>query len=482
MQKMRSLTLKLVLSFLFISLIGTILVAFFARQATINEFDQLMLEKASGEFVAEAADYYQINGSWAGVGAYFQRKIEPPPPQPQDAGVQESPPQPEEAGGQEPPQPRPQDFEGQVPLPRILFVLVDQKGRVVVPAGSFRIGDFISADKLEGGTQVEVDGQMVGTALSVGAFPDLDPEEERFLKRINDALLKAALGATAAGILLSILLAGTLTRPLRDLTAAVRSMAKGRLKQDVPVRSQDELGELTRAFNQMSAELAQVTQSRRQMTADIAHDLGTPITVIAGYIEALRDDVLQPSQERFDVMHTEVQYLRRLVGDLRMLSLADAGELKLKKQPVSPLEFLEKMAAAHWQRAEQRKITLSVQGAPDLPVIKMDPDRMMQVMGNLTVNALRHTPEGGQINFLAQRQGDYVQLCVQDNGEGIPPESLERVFDRFYRGDDSRHQQGGESGLGLPIAKSIVEAHGGKISVDSELGVGTNFRILLPAR
>jgi len=238
------------------------------------------------------------------------------------------------------------------------------------------------------------------------------------------------------------------------------------------------LGELTRAFNQMSAELAQVIQSRRQMTADIAHDLRTPITIIAGYIEALRDDVLQPSQERFDIIHTEVQYLRRLVGDLRTLSLTDAGEINLELQPVSPTELLEKIAAAHWQCAEQRKITLRVQG-DHLPVINVDPDRMTQVLSNLTVNALRHTPEGGQINFSARRQGDYVRLCVQDSGEGIPPESLERVFDRFYRGDDSRHQLSEESGLGLPIAKSIVEAHGGEISVDSELGVGTTFTIIL---
>ncbi|MCJ7623548.1 MAG: HAMP domain-containing protein, partial [Anaerolineaceae bacterium] len=431
---MRSLTLKLVLAFLFISLIGTILVAVFARQATVNEFDQLMLEKARTEFVAQAAAYYQINSSWAGVGVYFQSKIGPPAPQPQDTGGQEPlQSKPEDAEEQALLPPKPQDIEGQAPLPRILFVLVDQNGRVVVPAGPFRIRDFISVDKLEDGAQVEVDGQVVGTALSVGAFPDLNPEEERFLKRANEALLKAALVATAAGLLLGILLAGTLTRPLRDLTAAVRSMAEGRLKQDVQVRSQDELGELTRAFNQMSAELTQVTQSRRQMTADIAHDLGTPITVIAGYIEALRDDVLQPSQERFDVIHTEVQYLRRLVGDLRTLSLTDAGELKLERQAVSPLEFLAKMAAAHWQCAEQRKITLQVQGDPDLPVIDVDPDRMAQVLSNLVVNALRHTPEGGWINLSTQRQGDYVQLCVQDSGEGIPPESLERVFDRFYR-------------------------------------------------
>ena len=476
---MRSLTIKLVLAFMFVSLTGTLLVALFARQATLNEFDQLMLERARGEFISEVSAYYQTNGSWTGIGAYFQQKIEVPPPQSQGAEGQEPlPPKPEDEGKQTTLMPKPQISGGQEPLPRILFVLVGPNGRVLVPAGPFRIGDFISADKLDEGTDVEVDGRVVGTALSVGAFPDLNPEEERFLKRTIVALFKAALAATAAGLLLGILLAGSLTRPLRDLTDAARSMAKGELNQDVRVRSRDELGELTRAFNQMSAELAQVIQSRRQMTADIAHDLGAPITVIAGYIEALRDDVLQPSQERFDIIHTEVQYLRRLVGDLRTLSLADAGEIHLELQPVSPIELLEKIAAAHWQRAEQRKITLRVQG-DHLPVINVDPDRMTQVLSNLTVNALRHTPEGGQINFSAQRQGDYVQLCVQDNGVGIPPESQERVFDRFYRGDDSRHQLGGESGLGLPIAKSIVEAHGGEISVDSELGVGTTFTILL---
>ncbi|HTP11194.1 MAG TPA: ATP-binding protein, partial [Anaerolineae bacterium] len=257
------------------------------------------------------------------------------------------------------------------------------------------------------------------------------------------------------------------------------ALAHGDLQQQVPVRSHDELGELAQAFNQMSADLARATQLRRQMTADIAHDLRTPLTVIGGYIEALRDQVLPPTPERFDMIYGEVQHLQQLVEDLRTLSLADAGELRLNRQPIEPRALLAEVAALFQHRAEQQQIALIVDAADTLPAINIDEGRFVQVLSNLVANALRYTPDGGHITLGAVDRSGGVQLIMQDDGAGISPEALPHIFDRFYRADQSRQQESGESGLGLAIARSIIEAHGGAIHVESEVGRGTTFTISL---
>ena len=361
-----------------------------------------------------------------------------------------------------------------------VFALADRDGIVVLPAGPYRVGDRVPADELARGAGIEVEGQVVGTALATGHIPALAPMEERYLARTNRASLYATLAAILIALVLGVFLARTLTRPLRELTAAARAMARGELKQQVPVRSRDELGDLAAAFNQMSADLVHANHLRLQMTADIAHDLRTPLTVIAGYLEALRDGVLSPSPDRFETMYQESQHLKRLVEDLRTLSLADAGELTLNAEPVPPGIILEQAAAAYRHLAEQKGITLHLELGPQLPTIRVDPDRMAQVLGNLISNALRYTPAGGQVTLAAQRQADHVALTVQDTGVGVAPEELPHIFDRFYRADESRQAAEEESGLGLAIAKSLTEACGGAISVESMPGEGTKFTIVCP--
>jgi signal transduction histidine kinase len=357
---------------------------------------------------------------------------------------------------------------------------VDQDGYVVVPAGPYQVGDTVSGDELEQGTAIEIDGQFVGTVLTAGEAPELSPREELFLTRINWALLYAALGATLIALVLGLFLARTLTRPLRELTAASQAMTQGDLGQQVVVRSQDELGELAAAFNRMSGELARVNQSRRQMTADVAHDLRTPLTVIKGYAEALRDGDLPPAAATFETVYQEAEHLSRLIEDLRTLSLVDAGKLTLHRQAVQPKDILERTASAYLPQEQQSGITLDIDAAAGLPSIHADPERLAQVLGNLVGNALRYTPEGGRITLAARQQADDVQLAVRDTGAGIDPVDLPHIFDRFYRGDDARETSEGESGLGLAIAKSLVEAHGGTISASSTPGDGSAFTVTLP--
>jgi signal transduction histidine kinase len=257
-------------------------------------------------------------------------------------------------------------------------------------------------------------------------------------------------------------------------------MAGGDLEQEVRVKSADEIGELAVAFNQMSREVARANKVRRQMTADVAHELRTPLTVIAGYIESMRDGDLSPTPERLSIIYAEIDHLQHLVGDLRTLTQADAGELKLNKQAVSPQELLQQALAAFEHQAMQKGVSLELSLNGEIPAIAVDEIRVAQVLGNLITNALRFTPKGGRVTLGAVRNGDRVTLTVQDTGQGISPEDLPFVFDRFYRAEKSRAEENGESGLGLAIVKALVEAHGGALSVQSAPGTGSTFAITLP--
>jgi signal transduction histidine kinase len=362
------------------------------------------------------------------------------------------------------------------------FVLADQNEVAITPGQPFRVGERVPSDALARGVPVEVAGRRVGTVIDVAPAPALSPRELEYLASTNRALSLAALGAALLALIVGIVLARNMTQPLRDLIQAIQAITRGELKQQLPIRSADELGALTWAFNQLSADLARSHELRRQMTADIAHDLRTPLTVINAYIDGLREGVFKPTPGRFEAMHTEAQHLQHLVEDLRTLSLADAGELPIQLESVACPALLERLAAAYAPQAEAIGIVLHVCAEPDLPDIVADPERMVQVLGNLVTNALRHTPSGGQVTLCARSQENAVALVVQDTGTGIAPDALPHIFDRFYRGDPARSQQDSESGLGLAIARSIVEAHGGTIEVQSELGRGTAFTILMPVR
>ncbi|MBI5302767.1 MAG: HAMP domain-containing protein [Chloroflexi bacterium] len=465
---MRSLATKLLLAFLAVSLIGVALASVLARWTTVQEFDRLVLERAHNNFLDEVTTYYQTHGSWSGVSEYFRQKFQSSQPLPR----------PGDPGNVRPP---PQIQAGAPRLPPVPFILIDRSGYVVHALPPYRLGDYVPAEQLAQGTPVKIGSQVVGTMLATGSAPPMSEQEQQYLDRTNQALLVSALGAATLALLLSIVLARTLTQPMRELTGAIRAMAQGKLGIAVAVHSRDEIGELTTAFNQMSADLARANQLRRQMTADIAHDLRTPLNVIGGYIESLSDGVLEPNSARFAVMHQEVQQLQHLVEDLRTLSLADAGELKLDRQRIAPQTLLERAASAFKHQAAQKQITLHVETEPGLPEIAVDETRMAQVLGNLVSNALRYTPEGGRITLSAKRKAAQVILSVDDNGAGIDAAVLPHIFERFYRADPSR-QGNAESGLGLAIAKSFVEAHGGALTATSEgIGRGSTVSFSLPA-
>jgi signal transduction histidine kinase len=448
---MRSLSIKLILAFLAVVLVAVALVAVIASQTTAKEFTNFIFDQYEEGFISQLEEYYRSHGDWAGVDAEvsFPGRI---------------------------------TLEGHIPAPRERggITITDETGRVVIAGPGYQIGDTVSHAEFADADPIAVGGQTVGWILSMRMEFRRGPSEALFLDRINQTLIFSAIGALFVALFLGIFLARTLTRPLRELTAATRAVAEGDLGLTVPVRSRDELGELTSSFNRMSEELDRSTSIRRQMTADIAHELRTPISIILGHADAVHDRVLSPTEETFDIIRDEACRLERMVEDLRTLSRADAGELTLTRRPISPNTLLEEAAAAYHPLALERGINVCSVLASDLPDVYVDPDRMAQVLGNLLSNALRYTARGGNVTLTASLLEHDVEIRIQDTGPGIGTEDIQHVFDRFYRGDKSRQRDSGGSGLGLAIAKSIVENHGGRIWAESSDDSGTTFCITLP--
>ena len=271
-----------------------------------------------------------------------------------------------------------------------------------------------------------------------------------------------------------------LVNPLARVMAAADAVAEGDFSVRVPEAGPGEFGRLARSFNRMVAELERSDRLRRNLTADVAHELRTPLTILQGNLEGILDGVYQPDAEHIDLLLDETRRLNRLVEDLRTLSLAEAGQLPLQREPVNLAELLGDVATSFSGQAEVSGVSLKVtaEPGPGALIVPGDAGRLDQVLSNLVANALQHTPAGGTISLSAGRSENGMCLKVTDNGRGIPAEDLPNIFDRFWRGDE-RRQAG--TGLGLAIARQLVQAHGGKISVESQLNQGTTFTIDLPA-
>lgn len=325
----------------------------------------------------------------------------------------------------------------------------------------------------------EIGSVAMAPSMAPGDVPE--PSVSRLAATLSRSLLWAGLAAGLGGVLLVSLLSRRVLAPARALGAAARLLGRGDLSQRVPVRGGGELADLGRTFNAMAANLERAERQRRNLAADAAHELRTPLSNLQGYVEAMRDGLMEPDERTMDAVHQQVLQLVRLVEDLRLLALADAGALRLERTPDSLERVLTGSLAAVRPRAEARGIALSLEIPADLPLVEMDGERIAQVVGNLLENAISHTPSGGGVGVAAVvTAAGAARVAVTDSGTGIPPGELPAVFERFHRVDPSRTRSSGGTGLGLTIAKQLVEAHGGVISVESELGEGSRFAFELP--
>jgi two-component system OmpR family sensor kinase/two-component system sensor histidine kinase BaeS len=367
------------------------------------------------------------------------------------------------------------------------ILLADADGRVLLDSGGELVGQTLPADGLGLGAPVTSNDERVGTLLVVAA--ESGPSTAltgEFLIALNRGVLLATVIAGLVAILLATVLVRQIIAPLRRLQSAADAIAGGDLSQRVTITSRDEVGDVSRAFNQMTETLEHNERLRRHVMADIAHELRTPLTVIQGQVEAILDGVFPLTPEQLAPIHDETILLSRLVADLRELALAEAGQLAIERRPVDLRDLVGRVAAAVEPAVAEKNIALSMKASPNLPLVSADPDRLSQVTHNLLSNALRHTPPGGNISLRAGYEGEQareVWLEVSDTGEGIHPEQLPYVFDRFYRADPARSRDSGGSGLGLAIVRAIVEAHGGRVSVASDgvPGHGSTLTVYLPS-
>ena len=366
----------------------------------------------------------------------------------------------------------------------IRIILVASNGTVIGDSeGGELLGtNYTYTDSSESPLELTWNQELIGRAYIIP-----DPTAEfyvapflRLSASINRSLLLGGLLAIIVALILIFFLSRRITSPIGVLVKAARRLGQGDLSQRVQLRGEGEVAALAQSFNTMAADLEHDEQLRRNLIADVAHELRTPLSNIQGYLEAIRDRVMKPNAATISSLNEEVALLSRLVNELQELSLAETGELKLVYQ-AEDITRLVKQAVTTWQpQVAAKDISLSLDLPDNLSLVNIDWQRVNQVLHNLLENALAYTGRGGTITVAAAKQGDWVEVSVSDTGEGIPAGDLPNIFERFYRVDRSRARATGGSGLGLTIARRLVEAHGGRITVQSELGKGSRFSFTLP--
>ncbi|MGC0375953.1 sensor histidine kinase [Streptomyces sp. SAI-229] len=288
-----------------------------------------------------------------------------------------------------------------------------------------------------------------------------------------------AMGVALAAVLGALLLSRAVLRPVRAMTLAAKGLGEGDLERRVPVSGRDEIAQLGGAFNRMADSLQAGEERQRRLIGDIAHELRTPLANLRGYLEALRDDVVEPTPDLLASLHEEALLQQRIVDDLQDLALAEAGALTYHPAEVDLRELLETGRTAHRAQADAAGVTLRLE-APEPVFVTADPDRLRQVVGNLVGNAIRATAAGGSVTLALTTRRELAVVEVRDTGKGIAAEDLPHLFDRFWRADASRGRATGGSGLGLAVARQIVTDHRGTIEARSTVGVGTTFTVVLP--
>ncbi|HSO19432.1 MAG TPA: ATP-binding protein [Desulfosarcina sp.] len=306
------------------------------------------------------------------------------------------------------------------------------------------------------------------------------PAHEMFVGAVHRYLLWAFLGAVALAVALSFLMTRRVLAPLSRMTSITREIAAGNFDARVPAVTEDEVGQLARAFNHMAASLEEIERLRRTLMIDVAHELRTPLTNIRGYLEALNDRVLPFSAETFDLLQQETRRLSELVEDVLQLARADAAHGQLDRQPTDLAELLRRTLADYQRIFEEKHLAVNLHALSHAVRVPVDRRRMGRVLRNLTDNAARYSPPGGSVDIRLAMDAETVTIDYLNNADRLVPADLPYLFERFYRGEKSRSRQHGGAGIGLSIVREIVEAHGGQASADLDDG-RIRIRLTLPA-
>ena len=365
----------------------------------------------------------------------------------------------------------------------VRLLLADPQGTIVADSASQEVGKTLSSTDLAAGVPIMVGNEVVGTLLPLSAGEGTPGAAGDFVSSVNQSTWLAGIITAVVALLLGSILFFQIISPVRKLTHAAQNIAAGDLTQRINTQSLDEIGMMAAAFNRMADSLAQHEELRHNLIADVAHELRTPLTVIQGNLEAMLDGILPTSPHEIATLRDEIAMLTRLVGDLRLLSLAEAGQLKLERVNADFGELVTRAVEPFRLQAQSQEIELAVDIAHNLPSTSMDVDRITQVIRNLLSNSMRHTPVGGLVTVRCEKEStNNILFQITDTGEGIPPDDLPYIFDRFYRADKSRSRASGGSGIGLAIVKQFVSAHSGKVWAESQPGSGTTIGFVLPVQ
>ncbi len=454
--------IKLLISFVLLVFVSVSVVIILAYRGVANEVRSFMFRGSmvrAQEIVTSLEEYYQVNQTWQGAEALLSLTGA-------NAGMMGRGPG---AG---------QGMMGNMMNQRLR--LANAEGRILYDTSTVQAEGSLTAEELSQAIQLKNDGMIVGYLLPELAMLYSASDEQFLLSRLTRAALTAGLLGAGLSLLLAFFLAYQLMRPVRALTQAVKMVEKGDFSQRVPVHGNDELAQLSITFNNMANSLQKSQESRRAMTADIAHELRTPLAVQMAHLEALQDGIYPLIPENLVPILEQNQMLNHLVEDLRTLTLADAGQLKLDLVTTDIKSLVERVVVRFKPQASSRQVAIQMTAPPGCPSIMIDPARIEQILNNLLSNALRFTPDGGKIEVALKADGEKMLVSVHDNGPGISEEALPYIFERFYRADRSRSRSEGGSGLGLAIALQIAVLHGGTLTARNDPQGGAIFTLSLP--
>ncbi len=436
-----SLRLKLLASFFLIIAIAVGTIAYIASNSAINQFDRYISRDQAERYQRLAltfSNYYRHMGSWEEVSDLTAKVSE---------------------------------------MYSERIVLTDPSGVVIGDTATKLNGEKIGSDWSSKTVTINLGDFAIGKIYI--KTQQRSPLQKTFINSVNRSVLTGGIIAGIVGIILAVLFSRNILKPIRELTKATKEMQQGELDQRVDISSGGEIGKLGESFNELARRLKEQKTLREEMVSDVAHELRNPLSNIQGYLEGLKEGMVEPTKRVFESLHQQSLVLNRLVNDLRDVNQAKAGKLNLDKKQVVLEDIISRETKALKTKAEEDRVELSQDlNGPNL--LKADPERISQVVRNLLDNAITHTPEGGEIEVKTSNSSEEAITTVSDDGSGIPEDDLPYIFDRFYRVDKSRSRGTGGTGLGLTIAKEIVEAHDGRITAGSTEGDGSTFKFTLP--
>lgn len=481
----KSLLYKLLGAFLLVTIIGAAVIAMLTSIATRDAFSIYTTRNGQAwaqSLAPQLVQYYEQNDSWQGVDQLIQSAL--------NTGTMMGSAGQGMGQGHGNGMGRQMAGNGYMGMSGQHVILTDASNRVLVDSTGELTDQQLTDVQMKYGVTLTSGNQPIGKVLVTPLeIAGSGTPAGDFMSAVNRAILSAALIASLLALLLGTLLFRQIISPLRKLRTAAAQIERGDLTGRVDICSQDEFQDVGQAFNRMAESLAKAEHQRTQMMADVAHELRTPLTAIQGTVEAMQDGLLPSDAEQLDAIYSQTNTLNRLINDLRLLSLAEAGQLKLVFDPVDPAELVSTTVDGLRPLAGAKTVQIRTAIHGDFPLVHLDRDRIVQVINNLVSNSIRYSPAGSEIVVSLQISSDLksVQIGVTDTGPGIDAADLPYIFDRFYRADKSRTRSSGGSGLGLAIVRQLVEAHGGSVRAESPAQTlpdgtrcGTRIEITLP--